>query len=146
MALEPRVYSSWLWPPWEGQILPSLPGLTAHSTGAVGSTRWEAWDQLRPHLQARSNGMWHTCLPENKVPFPGVCPPQLVTGHPSVSLATALPTSWQELPRLLIGSFFSGQPPGQVHPSPWEWLSPPGSAVPAAQAGSFSLIPFLSTS
>lgn len=88
--------------------MPSPPDLTAHSAGADCSTHWKAQDQLRPHLQVRSNGKWHTCLPENKVQFPSACPPWLVTGHPSVSLATALPTSWQVLLQLLIGSCFWG--------------------------------------
>lgn len=108
-------------------ILPSPTGLTAHSTAADGSTRRKAHDQLRLHLPARFNGKRHTCLPENKAPVPGACPPQLVTGHLFLSLATALPSSWQELPQLLIGSCFSGQSAGQVHPSPWERLSPQGS-------------------
>lgn len=101
--------------------------MTAHSTATDGPTRRKAHDQLRLHLPARFNGKRHTCLPENKVPVPGVCPPQLVTGHPFVSLATALPSSWQELPQLLIGSCFLGQSAGQVHPSLWERLSPQGS-------------------
>lgn len=89
-------------------LLPSPPGLAARSAGTDSPTCWKSQDQLRTHLQARSNGKWHTCLPENKALLPGACPPRLVTGHPSASLATALPTSWQVLLRLLIGSCFWG--------------------------------------